>query len=187
MRQWRQGSLACCSPWVTKSRTWLSDWTTRTIYSWWPFVENNVLSQQIFLASLSKNRSAIFLWVSSWTVRSAPLIYVSALTMLALFAAFRQVLRTGGMCPENLLFFFKVIFNSYSSVVKPRPGSSSLDRGWHRYLVIHGDRFFSGIQIFSFWANAFHWPHQQLRLLCYPFSSLLLGTQRQQSTGSVLR
>ena len=119
MRQWRQGSLACCSPWVTKSRTWLSDWTTGTIYSWWPFVENNVLSQQIFLASLSKNRSAIFLWVSSWTVRSAPLIYVSALTMLALFAAFRQVLRTGGMCPENLLFFFKVIFNSYSSVVNP--------------------------------------------------------------------
>ena len=23
-----QGSLACCSPWVTKSWTWLSDWTT---------------------------------------------------------------------------------------------------------------------------------------------------------------
>ena len=23
-----QGSLACCSPWVTKSRTWLSNWTT---------------------------------------------------------------------------------------------------------------------------------------------------------------
>ena len=23
-----QGSLLCCSPWVTKSRTWLSDWTT---------------------------------------------------------------------------------------------------------------------------------------------------------------
>ena len=22
-----QGSLACCSPWVTKSRTWLSNWT----------------------------------------------------------------------------------------------------------------------------------------------------------------
>ena len=22
-----QGSLACCSPWVTKSKTWLSDWT----------------------------------------------------------------------------------------------------------------------------------------------------------------
>ena len=22
-----QGSLACCSPWVTKSQTWLSDWT----------------------------------------------------------------------------------------------------------------------------------------------------------------
>ena len=25
-----QGSLACCSPWVTKSRTWLSNWTTTT-------------------------------------------------------------------------------------------------------------------------------------------------------------
>ena len=25
-----QGSLACCSPWVTKNRTWLSDWTTTT-------------------------------------------------------------------------------------------------------------------------------------------------------------
>ena len=23
-----QGSLVCCSPWVAKSRTWLSDWTT---------------------------------------------------------------------------------------------------------------------------------------------------------------
>ena len=23
-----QGSLACCSPWVAKSRTWLSNWTT---------------------------------------------------------------------------------------------------------------------------------------------------------------
>ena len=23
-----QGSLACCSPWVTKSQTWLSNWTT---------------------------------------------------------------------------------------------------------------------------------------------------------------
>ena len=42
--------------------------------------------------------------------------------------------------------------------------------------------FFSGIQIFSFWANTFHCHHQQLRLLCYPFSSLLPGTQRQQST-----
>ena len=68
---------------------------------------------------MSKNRSAIFLWVSSRTVLSAPLMYVSPLTMLALFAAFRQVLRTGGIRPENLLFFFKVIFNSYSSVVNP--------------------------------------------------------------------
>lgn len=42
--------------------------------------------------------------------------------------------------------------------------------------------FFSGIQIFSFWANTFHCHHQQLWLLCYPFSSLLPGTQRQQST-----
>ena len=25
-----QGSLACCSPWVAKSRTWLSDWKTMT-------------------------------------------------------------------------------------------------------------------------------------------------------------
>ena len=24
---WRGGSLACCSPWVAKSWTWLSDWT----------------------------------------------------------------------------------------------------------------------------------------------------------------
>lgn len=42
--------------------------------------------------------------------------------------------------------------------------------------------FCSGIQIFCFWANTFHCHHQQLWLLCYPFSSLLLGTQRQQST-----
>ena len=25
-----QGSLACCSPWVAKSLTWVSDWTTTT-------------------------------------------------------------------------------------------------------------------------------------------------------------
>ena len=27
-----QGSLACCSPWVAKSQTWLSDWTSSPIY-----------------------------------------------------------------------------------------------------------------------------------------------------------
>ena len=26
-----QGSLACCCPWVTKSWTWLSDWTTTSV------------------------------------------------------------------------------------------------------------------------------------------------------------
>ena len=26
-----QGSLACCSPWGQKSRTWLSDWTTAAV------------------------------------------------------------------------------------------------------------------------------------------------------------
>ena len=25
-----QGSLVCCSPWVAKSKTWVSDWTTTT-------------------------------------------------------------------------------------------------------------------------------------------------------------
>ena len=28
-----QGSLVCCSPWVTKSWTWLSDWTELRIFS----------------------------------------------------------------------------------------------------------------------------------------------------------
>ena len=27
-----QGSLVCCSPWVIKSQTWLSDWTAKTIH-----------------------------------------------------------------------------------------------------------------------------------------------------------
>ena len=31
-----QGSLACCRPWVTKSWTWLSNWTTTTLYMGFP-------------------------------------------------------------------------------------------------------------------------------------------------------
>ena len=35
-----QGSLACCSPWVTKSRTWLSDWTELISRSLLPIQKN---------------------------------------------------------------------------------------------------------------------------------------------------
>ena len=31
-----QGSLACCRPWVTKSWTWLSNWTTTILYMGFP-------------------------------------------------------------------------------------------------------------------------------------------------------
>ena len=40
-RWWGQGSLACCSPWVRKSRTRLSDWTTmasKGVLCWTPLI-----------------------------------------------------------------------------------------------------------------------------------------------------
>ena len=43
-----QGSLACCSPWVTKSQTWVSDWTTTTVWHTELYLMSNLWWKRIW-------------------------------------------------------------------------------------------------------------------------------------------
>ena len=47
------GSLACCSPWVAKSQTWLSDWTTN----------NSWLYNVVLLSAVQQSDSVIHVYV----------------------------------------------------------------------------------------------------------------------------
>ena len=73
-----QGSLECCSPWVTKSRTHLSNWTTTTftnknlktnsLRSPWGTILGSPLATQQQQGSIHAREGAVSFWGQKWDI-----------------------------------------------------------------------------------------------------------------------
>ena len=72
-----QGGLACCSPWVARRWTWLSDWTEVTLFSSTALNESSLMMTQICISSLQHGPSIWLslpnLYVDVWTSPVSPL------------------------------------------------------------------------------------------------------------------
>ena len=56
-RQWMQGSLVCCSPWIAESQTWLNDWATEIS---WEYHHCSQSRRTVYILYVKRENSCLF-------------------------------------------------------------------------------------------------------------------------------